>query len=173
MLVSVNSSPPRPRLKAAILGRNNVNLSKAALTNTCHPSFSSFFITSFSFRPLISRGNGSQRLYWQCRSQHGWHSCLKADAVSFGGFTSRLPSTSSTWLTPWQDTIAVQYQTSTRRPLFSVPLKSYYRGIGVAIVMTVPATALYLTSREVASTALLPRLGNGSLNDGQRFLPTH
>lgn len=63
------------------------------------------------------------------------------------------------------DTIAVQYQTSTRRPLLSIPLKAYYRGIGVTILTVTPATAVYLTTREAAQNALLPHLGDSSLND--------
>lgn len=63
------------------------------------------------------------------------------------------------------DTIAVQYQTSTRRPLLSIPLKAYYRGIGVTILTVTPATALYLTTREAVQIALLPHLGDGALND--------
>ncbi|CZR58250.1 uncharacterized protein PAC_08141 [Phialocephala subalpina] len=63
------------------------------------------------------------------------------------------------------DTIAVQYQTSTRRPLLSIPLKAYYRGIGVTILTVTPATALYLTTREAAHNAFLPHLGDGALND--------
>lgn len=63
------------------------------------------------------------------------------------------------------DTIAVQYQTSTSRPLLSIPLKSYYRGIGVTLLTVTPATALYLTTREAAQTALLPHLGDSALND--------
>lgn len=56
-------------------------------------------------------------------------------------------------------------QTSTRRPLLSVPLRAYYRGIGVTILTVTPATAIYLTTREAAHNALLPRLGDGALND--------
>ncbi|KAH6671841.1 mitochondrial carrier domain-containing protein [Halenospora varia] len=63
------------------------------------------------------------------------------------------------------DTIAVQYQTSTRRPLLSIPLKAYYRGIGVTLLTVTPATALYLTTREAAQIALLPHLGDSALND--------
>ncbi|KAK0113422.1 hypothetical protein ONS95_013679 [Cadophora gregata] len=63
------------------------------------------------------------------------------------------------------DTIAVQYQTSTRRPLLSVPLRAYYRGIGVTILTVTPATAVYLTTREATQIALLPHLGDSSLND--------
>jgi hypothetical protein len=63
------------------------------------------------------------------------------------------------------DTIAVQYQTSTRRPLLSIPLKAYYRGIGVTILTVTPATAVYLTTREAAHTSLLPHLGDTALND--------
>jgi solute carrier family 25 iron transporter 28/37 len=63
------------------------------------------------------------------------------------------------------DTIAVQYQTSTRRPLLSIPLKAYYRGIGVTILTVTPATALYLTTREAAQIALTPHLGDSALND--------
>ena len=63
------------------------------------------------------------------------------------------------------DTIAVQYQTSTRRPLLSVPLTAYYRGIGVTLLTVTPATALYLTTREAAQIALLPHLGDSALND--------
>lgn len=63
------------------------------------------------------------------------------------------------------DTIAVQYQTSTRQPLTSIPFKQYYRGIGVTILTVTPATAIYLTTREAAHVALLPRLGDGAVND--------
>jgi solute carrier family 25 iron transporter 28/37 len=63
------------------------------------------------------------------------------------------------------DTIAVQYQTSTRRPLLSIPLRAYYRGIGVTLITVTPATALYLTTREAAQIALLPHLGDSALND--------
>lgn len=63
------------------------------------------------------------------------------------------------------DTIAVQYQTSTRRSLLSIPLKAYYRGIGVTILTVTPATALYLTTREAAQIALLPHLGDTAIND--------
>jgi solute carrier family 25 iron transporter 28/37 len=63
------------------------------------------------------------------------------------------------------DTIAVQFQTGTRRPLLSIPLKAYYRGIGVTILTVTPATALYLTTREAAQVALLPHLGDSALND--------
>jgi solute carrier family 25 iron transporter 28/37 len=63
------------------------------------------------------------------------------------------------------DTIAVQYQTSTSRPLFSIPLKAYYRGIGVTLLTVTPATALYLTTREAAQVALIPHLGDSTVND--------
>ncbi|PBP27578.1 hypothetical protein BUE80_DR001442 [Diplocarpon rosae] len=63
------------------------------------------------------------------------------------------------------DTIAVQYQTSTRRPLLSIPFTSYYRGIGVTLLTVTPATAVYLTTREAAHVGLLPHLGDGSWND--------
>lgn len=63
------------------------------------------------------------------------------------------------------DTIAVQYQTSTRRPLLSIPLRAYYRGIGLTLLLVTPATALYLTTREAAQIAFLPHLGDGTLND--------
>lgn len=63
------------------------------------------------------------------------------------------------------DTVAVQFQTSTRRSLLSIPLKAYYRGIGVTLLTVTPATALYLTTREAAQIALLPHLGDGALND--------
>lgn len=63
------------------------------------------------------------------------------------------------------DTIAVQYQTSTRRPLLSIPLKTYYRGISVTLLTVTPATALYMTTREAAQVSLLPHLGDGALND--------
>lgn len=63
------------------------------------------------------------------------------------------------------DTIAVQYQTSTRRPLLSIPITAYYRGIGVTLLTVTPATALYLTVREAAQNALLPHLGDTALND--------
>jgi solute carrier family 25 iron transporter 28/37 len=63
------------------------------------------------------------------------------------------------------DTIAVQYQTSTRRPLLSIPLKAYYRGIGVTLLTVTPATALYLTTREAAQITLQPHLGDSAAND--------
>ena len=63
------------------------------------------------------------------------------------------------------DTVAVQYQTSTRRPLLSIPLKAYYRGIGVTLLTVTPATAVYLTTREAAQIAFLPHLGDTALND--------
>ena len=63
------------------------------------------------------------------------------------------------------DTIAVQYQTSTRRPLLSISPKAYYRGIGVTLLTVTPATAIYLTTREAAQIALLPHLGDTALND--------
>lgn len=63
------------------------------------------------------------------------------------------------------DTIAVQFQTGTRRPLLSIPLRAYYRGIGVTLLTVTPATALYLTTREAAQIALLPHLGDNSIND--------
>jgi solute carrier family 25 iron transporter 28/37 len=62
------------------------------------------------------------------------------------------------------DTLAVQYQTSTRGS--SIPLRAYYRGIGVTLLTVTPATALYLTTREAAQIALLPHLGDSALNDG-------
>jgi solute carrier family 25 iron transporter 28/37 len=63
------------------------------------------------------------------------------------------------------DTIAVQYQTSTSRPLSSIPLKGFYRGISITLLTVTPATALYLTAREAAQVALLPHLGDSALND--------
>lgn len=63
------------------------------------------------------------------------------------------------------DTIAVQYQTSTRRPLLSIPLRTYYRGVSVTLLTVTPATALYLTTREAAHNALFPHLGDSALND--------
>lgn len=63
------------------------------------------------------------------------------------------------------DTIAVQYQTSTSRPLLSTSLRGYYRGIGVVLLTVTPATAVYLTTREATHTALNPKLGDTFLND--------
>lgn len=68
------------------------------------------------------------------------------------------------------DTIAIQNQTSTTRPLFPSSqtfLKSFrglYRGLGVSIMITTPAVALYLCSYRQAKESLMPYLGEKTPN---------
>ncbi|RDW72804.1 hypothetical protein BP6252_06711 [Coleophoma cylindrospora] len=62
------------------------------------------------------------------------------------------------------DTIAIQHTSSTRRPIFSVPLRSYYRGVGVSVCMVTPAFALYLCTYRQSKESLLPYLGDTTLN---------
>lgn len=61
------------------------------------------------------------------------------------------------------DTLSIQAQSATRRPFFSVPLKTYYRGIQVALGMTTPAAALYYCTYFQTKTYLTPRLGDGTI----------
>lgn len=68
------------------------------------------------------------------------------------------------------DTIAIQRQTSTTRELFpssQTLLKSgraLYRGLGVSIMMTTPAVALYLCTYRQSKETLMPYLGESTLN---------
>jgi solute carrier family 25 iron transporter 28/37 len=62
------------------------------------------------------------------------------------------------------DTIAIQHASSTRRPIFSVPLHTYYRGIGTSTAITTPAVALYYCSYRATKTALMPYLGDSTYN---------
>lgn len=61
------------------------------------------------------------------------------------------------------DTIAVQHTSSTRRPLLSVPLSSYYRGLPVSLVITTPAVALYLCTYRQSKETLTPYLGDTTI----------
>lgn len=58
------------------------------------------------------------------------------------------------------DTIAIQHASSTRRPIFSVPLRSYYRGVGVSVCIVTPAYALYLCTYRQSKESLLPYFGD-------------
>ncbi|KAF2434259.1 mitochondrial carrier [Tothia fuscella] len=62
------------------------------------------------------------------------------------------------------DTIAIQHASSTRRPIFSVPLKSYYRGVGASIGITTPAVALYFCTYRASKSWLMPSLGDSTYN---------
>ncbi|KAG9247607.1 mitochondrial carrier domain-containing protein [Calycina marina] len=62
------------------------------------------------------------------------------------------------------DTIAIQHASSTRRPIFSVPLRSYYRGIGASISITTPAVALYYCTYRAAKASLMPYVGDSTYN---------
>jgi solute carrier family 25 iron transporter 28/37 len=62
------------------------------------------------------------------------------------------------------DTIAIQHTSSTRRPIFSVPLRSYYRGVGVSVCIVTPAMALYLCTYRQSKESLLPYLGDTTAN---------
>jgi len=62
------------------------------------------------------------------------------------------------------DTIAVQHVSSTRRPIFSVPLRSYYRGVGASVCIVTPAIALYLCTYRQSKESLLPYLGDTTAN---------
>lgn len=61
------------------------------------------------------------------------------------------------------DTIAIQHTSSTRRPLLSVPLHTYYRGLPVSLTLTTPAFALYLCTYQQAKLSLQPHLGATTL----------
>jgi solute carrier family 25 iron transporter 28/37 len=62
------------------------------------------------------------------------------------------------------DTIAIQHASSTRRPLFSVPLRSYYRGVNASIAITTPAVALYYCTYRATKEYLMPHLGDSTYN---------
>ncbi|CAN8105476.1 unnamed protein product [Discula destructiva] len=62
------------------------------------------------------------------------------------------------------DTIAIQHTSSTRRPLLSVPLRSYYRGLPVSVAIVTPAFALYLCTYRQAKASLQPYLGDTTVN---------
>lgn len=61
------------------------------------------------------------------------------------------------------DTIAIQHTSSTRRPLLSVPLHTYYRGLPVSLALTTPAFALYLCTYQQSKRSLHPHLGDTTL----------
>ncbi|KAH8591581.1 mitochondrial carrier domain-containing protein [Bisporella sp. PMI_857] len=60
------------------------------------------------------------------------------------------------------DTIAIQHASSTRRPIFSVPLHTYYRGIGASILITTPATTVYYCAYRASKDAFIKRLGDNT-----------
>lgn len=62
------------------------------------------------------------------------------------------------------DTIAIQHASSTRRPLLSVPLRSYYRGVNASIAITTPAVALYYCTYRATKEYLMPHLGDSTYN---------
>lgn len=62
------------------------------------------------------------------------------------------------------DTIAIQHTSSTRRPLLSVPLSTYYRGLPVSVAIVTPAFALYLCTYRQAKASLQPYLGDTTTN---------
>ena len=62
------------------------------------------------------------------------------------------------------DTIAIQHASSTRRPIFSVPLRTYYRGVGASIGITTPAVALYYCTYRATKASLMPYLGDSTYN---------
>lgn len=62
------------------------------------------------------------------------------------------------------DTIAVQHTTSTRRPLLSVPISTYYRGLPVSVALVTPAFALYLCTYRQSKVSLQPYLGDSTAN---------
>jgi len=62
------------------------------------------------------------------------------------------------------DTIAIQHASSTRLPIFSVPLTTYYRGMGTSIALVTPATCIYLMSYRSTKDYLKPYLGDSTLN---------
>ncbi|CCG85156.1 Uncharacterized mitochondrial carrier C4G8.08 [Taphrina deformans PYCC 5710] len=68
------------------------------------------------------------------------------------------------------DTIAIQNQTSTTRPLFppdqslAKSFRGLYRGLGISIMITTPAVALYLCTYRQAKESLMPYLGETTGN---------
>ena len=66
------------------------------------------------------------------------------------------------------DTIAIQKQTNTSRRLFqhswSNSLKGLYRGLGISMLMTTPAVALYLCTYRQAKESFMPMLGESNIN---------
>lgn len=62
------------------------------------------------------------------------------------------------------DTIAIQHASSTRRPIFSVPLRTYYRGVGASIAITTPAVAMYYCTYRATKNYLMPHLGDSTYN---------
>ncbi|KAI9644437.1 hypothetical protein NHQ30_006458 [Ciborinia camelliae] len=58
------------------------------------------------------------------------------------------------------DTIAIQHTSSTRRPIFSVPLRNYYRGLPVSVCMVTPAFSIYLCTYRQTKESLYPYLGD-------------
>lgn len=61
------------------------------------------------------------------------------------------------------DTIAIQHTSSTRRPLLSVPLHTYYRGLPVSLALTTPAFAVYLCTYQQTKRSLQSTLGDNTL----------
>lgn len=61
------------------------------------------------------------------------------------------------------DTIAIQHTSSTRRPLLSVPLRTYYRGLPVSLSLTTPAFAVYLCTYQQTKRSLQQSLGDNTL----------
>ncbi|KAF3916407.1 Mitoferrin-1 [Orbilia brochopaga] len=53
------------------------------------------------------------------------------------------------------DTIAIQHASSTRRPLLSVPLRTYYRGLAPSTALVTPAIALYFTTYRQTKALLM------------------
>lgn len=58
------------------------------------------------------------------------------------------------------DTIAIQHTSSTRRPLLSVPFRTYYRGLPISVVIVTPAVALYLCTYRQSKESLFPYFGD-------------
>ncbi|KAF3908983.1 Mitoferrin [Dactylellina cionopaga] len=58
------------------------------------------------------------------------------------------------------DTIAIQHASSTRRPIFSVPFRTYYRGLLPSTVLVTPAIALYFTTYRQSKALLIPHFGD-------------
>ncbi|KAF3195984.1 hypothetical protein TWF225_000336 [Orbilia oligospora] len=58
------------------------------------------------------------------------------------------------------DTIAIQHASSTRRPIFSVPLRTYYRGLLPSTVLVTPAISVYLTIYRQSKASLIPHFGD-------------
>ncbi|KAK6501340.1 hypothetical protein TWF481_009182 [Arthrobotrys musiformis] len=58
------------------------------------------------------------------------------------------------------DTIAIQHASSTRRPIFSVPLRTYYRGLLPSTVLVTPAISIYLTIYRQSKASLIPHFGD-------------